>query len=169
MTLVAASLVGSPVKLDAASSKASQSQSPKKATTHKASATHKRSTSHSRSRSRRRRASPAPSYQLHPDAERYTQIQQALTDRGYFKGPVNGQWNDDSVEALKHFQADQKLETDGKLNAHTLTGLGLGPKHDGTTAATVPLSATATGAAEPDTPPLPIQLPPETSLENLPQ
>lgn len=73
---------------------------------------------------------PPPSYQLHPDPERYQQIQQALADRGYFKGEVNGQWGDDSVDALKRFQADQKLDDDGHLTALTLIGLGLGPKHD---------------------------------------
>jgi hypothetical protein len=77
------------------------------------------------------RAAPAPSYQSHPDPERYQQIQQALADKGYFKGEVNGQWGNDSVDALKRFQADQKLDDDGHLNALTLTGLGLGPKHDG--------------------------------------
>jgi Putative peptidoglycan binding domain len=76
------------------------------------------------------RTPPAPSYQLHPDPERYQQIQQALADKGYFKGQVNGVWGDDSVDALKRFQADQKLDNDGHLNALTLTGLGLGPKHD---------------------------------------
>jgi hypothetical protein len=81
-----------------------------------------------------------PSYQLHPDPERYAEIQRALTDRGYFHGETNGEWKDDSVDALKRFQADQKLPDDGKISALTLTGLGLGPHHDGSTAATVPLS-----------------------------
>ena len=85
------------------------------------------------------RVSVAPSYQLHPDPERYQEIQQALTEKGYFKGEVNGQWGDDSVEALKRFQADQKLDDDGHLSALTLINLGLGPKHDhDLTAATPP-------------------------------
>lgn len=106
--------------------------------------------SSSRNAARRRYAkrAPAPSYQTHPDPERYQQIQQALTDRGYFKGEVNGQWGDDSVDALKRFQADQKLDNDGKINSLTLIGLGLGPKHEGSTAASsVPPSTT------PGTPP----------------
>ena len=37
---------------------------------------------------------------------------------------------DDSVDALKRFQTDQKLDDDGHLSALTLIGLGLGPKHD---------------------------------------
>jgi hypothetical protein len=74
-----------------------------------------------------------PSYQLHPDPERYQQIQQALTDKGYFKGEINGQWGDDSVDALRRFQTDQKLDGDGHLTALSLSSLGLGPKHDGDT------------------------------------
>src|SRR3954469_1168190 len=87
------------------------------------------------------RAPPPPSYQLHPDPERYQQIQQALADRGYFKGEVNGTWGDDSTDALRKFQADQKLPDDGKITALSLTGLGLGPRHDGSTASTVPVPA----------------------------
>lgn len=78
------------------------------------------------------RRTVVPSYQTHPDEERYRQIQQALADRGYFKGEVNGQWEQDSVDALQKFQLDNKLPdiyTDGKINSLSLIGLGLGPKH----------------------------------------
>ena len=119
-----------------------------------------------KSRSRRRPAhvAPAPTYQLHPDPERYQQIQQALTERGYYKGQVNGAWGDDSADALKRFQTDRKMDPDGKINALSLTGLGLGPRHDGTTASTVPLSATNASPLDPplDLPaasPLPFDLP----------
>lgn len=88
---------------------------------------------------RSRRKTAGPSYQLHPDPQRYSEIQKALADRGYFHGDANGEWKDDSIDALKRFQADQKLPDDGKIGALTLTGLGLGPHHDGSTAATVPL------------------------------
>jgi len=90
----------------------------------------------------RTHVAPAPSYQLHPDPERYQQIQQALADKGYFKGEVNGQWGDDSVDALKRFQADQKLDSDGHLNALSLIGLGLGPKHDGDVSIPTPAAPT---------------------------
>lgn len=96
----------------------------------------------SRSRTRSRKAS-VPSYQLHPDPERYTQIQKALAERGYFKGEANGEWKDDSVDALRRFQTDQKLPDDGKISALSLTALGLGPRHDGTTASTVPTTPPA--------------------------
>jgi peptidoglycan lytic transglycosylase len=89
----------------------------------------------------RSRKARGPSYQLHPDPERYQQIQQALRDRGYFNGAVNGQWGDDSTDALKRFQAGQKLPDDGKISALTLTALGLGPRHDGSSASAMPLAA----------------------------
>jgi len=93
-----------------------------------------------RTKGRAARKAAGPSYQQHPDPERYAEIQKALADRGYFHGKANGEWKDDSVDALKRFQTDQKLPDDGRIGALTLTGLGLGPHHDGSTAATVPLA-----------------------------
>jgi murein L,D-transpeptidase YcbB/YkuD len=78
-------------------------------------------------RSRGRRAA-ARSYQQAPTPARYREIQQAMADRGYFKGPVNGEWGPDSVDALKRFQAGQNLTPDGKLGSLSLIALGLGPK-----------------------------------------
>jgi peptidoglycan hydrolase-like protein with peptidoglycan-binding domain len=96
--------------------------------------------------------SVAPSIQNHPDPERYQQIQQALAERGYFKGEATGNWGPDSVDALKQFQADKKLDTDGKITALTLNNLGLGPRHDGSTA---PLSGpVAVSGTSTDTPSL---------------
>jgi hypothetical protein len=96
--------------------------------------------------SRRSARPPKPVGQQHPESSRYQEIQKALQDRGYFKGEPNGDWNDDSADALKRFQADQKLPNDGKLNSLTLIGLGLGPKHE----------------SGPLTPPSPSNLPPAT-------
>jgi peptidoglycan hydrolase-like protein with peptidoglycan-binding domain len=79
----------------------------------------------------RKRKPAGPTYQTHPTAERYKEIQQALADKGYFKGTVDGTWGDDSVDALKRFQTDHKLDNDGKINSLSLIQLGLGPKHDG--------------------------------------
>jgi hypothetical protein len=73
-------------------------------------------------RSRRR------SYQQAPTPERYKDIQQALTSKGYFHGEPNGEWGPDSADALKHFQAEQNLTPDGKLTSLSLIALGLGPK-----------------------------------------
>jgi hypothetical protein len=68
------------------------------------------------------------STQREPAPERYKEIQQSLADKGYFAGPVNGTWNADSVEALKHFQRDENIGDDGKLGSLSLIALGLGPK-----------------------------------------
>jgi peptidoglycan hydrolase-like protein with peptidoglycan-binding domain len=71
-----------------------------------------------------------PSYQTHPDTERYQQIQQALAQKGYFKGEANGTWGDDSVSALKQYQTESKIPNDGKISALSLIGLGLGPNRE---------------------------------------
>jgi hypothetical protein len=68
------------------------------------------------------------STQREPTPERYQEIQQALADKGYFSGPVNGAWGADSVQALKRFQRDQNIGDDGKLGSLSLMALGLGPK-----------------------------------------
>src|SRR5579884_112988 len=87
------------------SSKASSSKS-------RSSRTRSTTASSTRSRHGRRRStahSSGPQYQSVPSPDRYKEIQQALADKGYYKGPVNGEWDADSVDALKRFQTDQKL------------------------------------------------------------
>lgn len=69
--------------------------------------------------------------QLAPSADRYKEIQGALAFRGYLQPEqANGVWDQNSVDALKRFQADQKLESSGRINSLSLIALGLGPKHD---------------------------------------
>ncbi len=79
-----------------------------------------------------RRGAKAPrvrrSYQQAPTPERYRQIQQALAGKGYYHGPVNGQWGADSEAALRGYQQDNHLDGDGKLTSLSLIGLGLGPQ-----------------------------------------
>lgn len=73
--------------------------------------------------------------QLAPTPERYKEIQQALSAKGYLPaGQASGQWDDASAAALKKFQADQNLQASGKINSLSLIALGLGPKHDATSA-----------------------------------
>lgn len=76
----------------------------------------------------RRTVARRPPAQQQPTTDRYKEIQQALTDKGYFQGPVDGAWNPGSVEALKRFQKDQNLDPDGKIGSLSLIALGLGPK-----------------------------------------
>lgn len=76
---------------------------------------------------KKKAAAPARTAQQHPTSERYTEIQQALVDRGYLE-QASGNWDAASVAAMKKFQEDQALHVDGKLGALTLTALGLGPR-----------------------------------------
>ncbi len=76
---------------------------------------------------RARRSAPRQSA---PTAERYREIQQALTDKGYGAGPADGVWGTEWVAALKQFQANQNLSSDGKLGSLSLIALGLGPKRE---------------------------------------
>lgn len=71
-----------------------------------------------------------PASQQAPSSDRYREIQQALQERGYYQGAVDGVWNAESVEALKRFQSDQTLKADGKLDSLSLIALGLGPRRD---------------------------------------
>jgi len=104
-----------------------------RATAHKSSQNQTAPAQHHRVTKGRRATHAASSSQLHPDPERYQEIQKALADKGYFKGEANGQWGDESTDALRRFQTDQHMSGDGKLDALTLTALGLGPKHEAAT------------------------------------
>ena len=95
-----------------------------------------------------------PPVQQQPSSDRYKEIQQALADKGYFRGPADGAWSGDSVDALKRFQKDQNLDPDGKIGALSLMALGLGPKHG------VPSAQAARGAVDPVEPP-PVAQPPQ--------
>jgi hypothetical protein len=70
------------------------------------------------------------SLQQTPTPERYSQIQQALADKGYYQGPVNGSWGPDSADALQRFQKERNLNESGKLDSLSLIALGLGPKRN---------------------------------------
>ena len=69
--------------------------------------------------------------QLSPTTDRYQEIQQSLAARGYLKADnANGKWDQESIEALKKFQADQNIEASGKINSLSLIALGLGPRRE---------------------------------------
>jgi len=79
----------------------------------------------------RRTATTWRNRQMAPTPDRYREIQQALVSKGYLQ-PENatGVWNQASVDALKKFQAEQNIESSGKINSLSLIALGLGPKRD---------------------------------------
>jgi murein L,D-transpeptidase YcbB/YkuD len=88
-----------------------------------------------------------PPVQMQPTTDRYKEIQQALADKGYFRGMPDGAWNGESVDALKRFQKDQNLDPDGKIGSLSLMALGLGPKRG------VASAQSATTGSEPVDPP----------------
>jgi Putative peptidoglycan binding domain len=66
-----------------------------------------------------------------PSPERYREIQEALASRGYLQPEeVTGNWNQNSIDALRRFQTEQNIESTGKINSLSLIALGLGPKRE---------------------------------------
>jgi peptidoglycan hydrolase-like protein with peptidoglycan-binding domain len=149
MTIRLASLLLTPVLLFAATGQQTSNASSK---TTSSKAVHK--TRKGRYSAKKRKPA-GPAYQTHPTPGRYKEIQQALAEKGYFKGTVDGTWGDDSVDALKRFQTDHQLENDGKISSLSLIQLGLGPKHDGST-------VTTAHPELPSAPPPVTEAPPET-------
>jgi peptidoglycan hydrolase-like protein with peptidoglycan-binding domain len=76
--------------------------------------------------------------QAAPTADRISEIQAALAQRGAFSGTPSGKWDDSTVEAMKKFQASSGLNATGKLDAPTLQKLGLGSETAGLAAPTPP-------------------------------
>ena len=69
--------------------------------------------------------------QTSPTPDRYREIQGALASKGYLKPEdATGTWNQTSSDAMKKFQAEQNLDSNGKINSLSLIALGLGPHHD---------------------------------------
>jgi len=69
--------------------------------------------------------------QMQPTPERYHEIQEALVAKGYLRPEqATGAWDQSSIDALKRFQAEQKLDATGKITSMSLIALGLGPLHD---------------------------------------
>ena len=69
--------------------------------------------------------------QMSPTPDRYREIQGALASKGFLKPEdATGTWNQTSSDALKKFQAEQNLDSTGKINSLSLIALGLGPRRD---------------------------------------
>jgi len=104
---------------------------------------HAASTSHTAATAVKRTARRAPvvratwrTRQTAPTADRYREIQEALVARGYLSAEdADGTWGPSSTEALKRFQAEQTLDSTGKIDSLSLIALGLGPRHDNAVAA----------------------------------
>jgi len=64
---------------------------------------------------------------LHPGTDRVTAIQQKLAEAGYLKEEPNGQWDDQTREAMRRYQTDNGFPATGLPEAKSLMKLGLGP------------------------------------------
>ncbi|MBZ5575531.1 MAG: peptidoglycan-binding protein [Acidobacteriia bacterium] len=109
-------------------------------------ASRKKTTTHSASsrRTRTGRRTTWRNRQLTPTAERYKEIQESLSAKGYLPADqANGKWTDASTAAMKKFQTDQNLDASGKINSLSLIALGLGPKRDASAAIKPPPPAPA--------------------------
>jgi peptidoglycan hydrolase-like protein with peptidoglycan-binding domain len=86
-------------------------------------------------RSRRQRGQQAPT------SDRVIEIQSALAKDGSFTGTADGKWDEDTIAAMRKFQAAHGLNPTGRLDALTLQKLGLGSQTAGIAAPTPPPGA----------------------------
>ena len=107
-------------------------------------------TTSSKSTPSRRNSRNSVPRQLAPTPDRYREIQDALASKGYLSSPGTGVWDQQSMDAMKRFLQDQKLEPTGKLTARSLTALGLNVKQPENAADPVsPMSSLNLPAREP--------------------
>jgi Putative peptidoglycan binding domain len=64
------------------------------------------------------------------DAQRATEIQQALIREHYLTGSPTGSWNEASEEAMRRYQGDNGWQTKEVPDSRALIKLGLGPSND---------------------------------------
>jgi hypothetical protein len=62
---------------------------------------------------------------IYTATERVRAAQQALAQRNYYRGPINGMLDDDTRRALFQFQVDQGLSGTGNLDGRTARALGI--------------------------------------------
>jgi peptidoglycan hydrolase-like protein with peptidoglycan-binding domain len=102
------------------------------------------------------------------DNSQVSQIQQALNDKGFNVGPVDGQMGPKTKAALKQFQQAQGLQASGKLDQQTVAALSIGTSspsaasemsNTGTPSSSTPSTTstpgTTTGASSPNGPATP--------------
>lgn len=55
------------------------------------------------------------------------EIQNRLARNGFYQGPINGYWTEESIVALTHFQNAHGIRETGELTTPTLMALNLNP------------------------------------------
>jgi hypothetical protein len=59
------------------------------------------------------------------DQSRVLEIQQALASRGFYRSEMSGIYDDETVDAMRQFQASERIPVTGYPTAHALKRLGL--------------------------------------------
>jgi peptidoglycan hydrolase-like protein with peptidoglycan-binding domain len=94
---------------------------------------HAKTAGHKTAAHGRTKAKAPKSHKLHGqqaiDAERVTQIQQALIREHYMSGDATGQWDSTTQAAMRKFQSDQGWQTKLMPDSRALVKLGLGPDY----------------------------------------
>jgi hypothetical protein len=100
--------------------------------------THRHSSATSSSSSKAHRArkgssTHTKSHRIHGqqsiDADRVSQIQQALIREHYLSGDPSGKWDSDTLAAMQKYQGDQGWQTKLMPDSRALKKLGLGPDY----------------------------------------
>ena len=95
------------------------------------------------------------------DADRATEIQQALIRERYLSGMPSGVWDDATQKAMQRYQGDNGWQNKSTPDARALIKLGLGPDHqhllnpESAMTTTAQPEARRTGAATTPAPPVP--------------
>lgn len=100
-------------------------------------------------------------------------IQRALTALGYYSGPIDGRWNDETIAAVKALQADLGVPQTGIIDLATLTAIYELGLSTGSTTTTAPGTTAPGTTVPPTTPPtapptVPPTTPPATTLPPVP-
>ena len=66
---------------------------------------------------------PSPAYYQTGSLE--SRVQERLSEQGYYNGPIDGDIGPGSRHAIAHYQADQGLRVDGRIDDPTLVSLRL--------------------------------------------
>jgi len=60
-----------------------------------------------------------------PNADQTKKVQQALKDKGFYSGPVDGEMNKTTQDAIRALQKSKNLNVTGNLDDNTARELGL--------------------------------------------
>ena len=60
-----------------------------------------------------------------PSSDMLAKVQKKLAGLGYYKGAIDGEYGNQTAQAVQQFQADNNLPVSGRLDLKTLSSLGI--------------------------------------------